>query len=82
MARSSLVEANDFDELGVSQADMTRGEVGADRRFRMNEVDYIDKGLEHTDARNDVTATLISGLGSLAEASSFEEKSLQYDDLD
>jgi hypothetical protein len=81
MARSSLVGATDFDELGLSSKDMIRGEVGADRHFRMNEVDYTDRGLEHTDTRNDVTAKLISSLDSLAEVSSFEEKSIQYDNL-
>ncbi|MBU6196737.1 MAG: hypothetical protein KGO93_04110 [Cyanobacteria bacterium REEB446] len=79
MAASSLVQATDFDELGVSEADMLRGEVSADRRFRMNKIDYIDKGLERTDTRNDATAKLISGLARLAEASTFEEKSIQYD---
>jgi hypothetical protein len=79
MAASSLVQATDFDELGVSQADMLRGEVSAGRRLRMNTVDYIDKGLEPTDTRNDATAKLISGLARLAEASTFEEKSIQYD---
>jgi hypothetical protein len=82
MARSSLVGATDFDELGLSSQDMVRDEVGADRRFRMNTVDYIDKGLERTDTRNGVTARLIYGLAWLAEASDFEEKSIQYDNLD
>ncbi|MFZ4085802.1 MAG: hypothetical protein ACOYK1_09775 [Vampirovibrionia bacterium] len=81
MATSSLVQATDFDELGVSEADMLRGEVSAHRRFRMNTIGYIDKGLERTDTRNDATAKLISGLARLAEASAFEEKSIQCEIL-
>jgi hypothetical protein len=76
-----LVETTNFNELGVSQGDMVRDGVAADRRFRMNEVDYTDRGLEPTETRNDVTATLISSLARLAEVSTFEEKSLEYDNL-
>ncbi len=81
MAGSNLVQTDDFNELELSQKDMKRDEVAADRRWRMNEIDYDDKGLEHSDIRNDKTHGLISKLVRLAELSSFEEKSIQGDSL-
>ena len=81
MSKSSLVGAGDVAESGIDQADMIADEVAADRELSGNEFDYRDKGLEHSAARNDGTAGLIDNLAALAEVGSFEEKSLENDEL-
>ena len=81
MAGSDLVNAGDFSALGVDHGDMINAATDADRSWRMNEIDYNDKGLEYSDIRNDATAQLIAGLANLAEVSDFEEKSVENDQL-
>jgi hypothetical protein len=60
---------------------MIADKSAADRQLRGNEFDYRDKGLEHSATRNDGTADLIDNLTALAELGSFEEKSLENDEL-
>jgi len=81
MAGSDLVKSGDFAALGVDHGDMINAATDADRTWRMNEIDYNDKGLEFSDVRNDATAQLIAGLANLAEVSDFEEKSVENDQL-
>lgn len=81
MAGSDLVASSDFSALGVNHGDMINAATDADRTWRMNEVDYNDRGLEFSDIRNDATALLIAGLADLAEVSAFEEKSLENEQL-
>jgi len=81
VSKSSLVGAGDVAQSGIDQAAMISDGVSADRKFRSNEVDYTDKGLEHSATRNDKTADLIDTLAGLAEVGSFEEKSLANDEL-
>ena len=81
MSKSSLVGAGDLTASGIDQADMISDGVAADRQSRGNEFDYTDKGLEHSATRNDGTADLIDTLAGLAEVGSFEEKSLESDEL-
>jgi hypothetical protein len=81
MSKSSLVGAGDVARSGLDQADMIADRTAADRRLRGNEFDYRDKGLEHSATRNDGTADLIDNLTALAELGSFEEKSLENDEL-
>ena len=81
MSRSSLVGAGDVAETGLDQAAMISDGVAADRALGGNTFDYRERGLEYSAARNDGTADLIDNLAALAELGSFEEKSVENDEL-
>ena len=81
MSRSSLVGAGDVAETGLDQAAMISDGVTADRALRGNTFAYTERGLEYSAARNDGTADLIDNLAALAELGSFEEKSVENDEL-
>ena len=81
MSRSSLVGAGDVAETGLDQAAMISDGVAADRALGGNTFAYRERGLEYSAARNDGTADLIDNLAALAELGSFEEKSVENDEL-